>query len=156
MDQAWQSSKHSVTKEKYFQGPEKQEDSVFMSILKLENITGWHSKLCISVSSHLSESWAPGANFEENWNACFFLQKHINWTIVLKTDSVMQNLKKNSFRNKYRMVSLICGVLKKGINKNHGYKEETGERMLGDGQNGWRGSAVWDVMVTWPLVVISL
>jgi len=46
----------------------------------------------------------------------------------------MQNLKKNSFRNKYHMISLICGVLKKGINKNHGYKEETGERMLGDGQ----------------------
>lgn len=46
----------------------------------------------------------------------------------------MQNLKKNSFRNKYHMISLMCGVLKKGINKNHGYKEETGERMLGDGQ----------------------
>ena len=60
----------------------------------------------------------------------------------------MQSLKKNSFRNKYHVISLICGILKKGINKTHEHKEATGERMLGDGQNGRRGSAVWDVMIT--------
>lgn len=40
MDQVWQGLKHSVPKEKCLQGPEKQEDSVFMLIPKLEYITG--------------------------------------------------------------------------------------------------------------------